>query len=507
MSVPEEIRAVKRPKNTIVEDRGRDGPKRYAVRERGAIKYVPGKNPQPHNGKVIGHIINGKYVPLAESKTLESSSSKPDMLSYGSSSLIKSVSDDLLDDLLKVYDPVKAFTIIAIASLKVLRPGTTARRMSTHYNRTFISIYYSGASISQNSIGALYNDIGTDGCKRKAFYEHRMKSVSAKHHIAIDGMLKQNTSTVNDLSAYSYKAKKKGIKEISVLYAYDIDLMEPICAEVFPGNCIDASSYASFIKDNDVKSGIIVADKGFPPSKINDELKKRPNLHFLTPIKRNDKRITNNNMMEFQGVLEGVAENIRYCKKRIQGGNYLYAFRDADLAAKEETTRLKKAKKTKDYNDQSFSKKEKTFGLIVLESDLDLEPIVAYKTYSDRWLLELIFKRYKSDECLDLTNNQGYFSVIGAEFINFISTVITARVVKKIEDAGLLRNESYADVMDDLASAWRKTSAPLTLPDTKDEYWVHTNNNVFEVLEKLGLSKPIPKPESKKKGRPPKKSG
>ena len=70
-----------------------------------------------------------------------------------------------------------------------------------------------------------------------------------------------------------------------------------------------------------------------------------------------------------------------------------------------------------------------------------------------------------------------------------------------------LIDESYADVMDDLSSAWRKTSAPLTLPDTNDEYWVHTNNNVFEVLEKLGLSKPIPKPESKKKGRPPKKSG
>ena len=37
MPVPPEIRAVERPKNTIVEDRGRDGPKRYAVRERGSI--------------------------------------------------------------------------------------------------------------------------------------------------------------------------------------------------------------------------------------------------------------------------------------------------------------------------------------------------------------------------------------------------------------------------------------------------------------------------------------
>ena len=63
MSVPAEIRAVPRPKNTIVEDNGRDGPNRYAVRERSSTKYVSGSNPQPHNGKVIGHIIDYKFVP------------------------------------------------------------------------------------------------------------------------------------------------------------------------------------------------------------------------------------------------------------------------------------------------------------------------------------------------------------------------------------------------------------------------------------------------------------
>ena len=140
----------------------------------------------------------------------------------------------------------------------------------------------------------------------------------------------------------------------------------------------------------------------------------------------------------------------------------------------------------------------------MLESDQDLEPIVAYTCYEDRWLLELVFKRYKSDECLDLTNNQGDFSVIGAEFVNFISTVITARVVKKIEDTDLLKEQSFADVMDDLSSAWRKVNAPSTIPETKDEFWVHTNGTVFEALEKLGISKPIPKPVPKRRGRPPK---
>jgi len=35
-----------------------------------------------------------------------------------------------------------------------------------------------------------------------------------------------------------------------------------------------------------------------------------------------------------------------------------------------------------------------------------------------------------------------------------------------------------------------------------DGYWVHTLVNVFEVLEVLGLSVPVPKPVSKKRGRP-----
>ena len=66
MSVPESIRKVKRPKNTVVEDSGRNTDMRYSVRERAGEKYVHGHNPSPRNGKVIGHIINGKYVSIEE---------------------------------------------------------------------------------------------------------------------------------------------------------------------------------------------------------------------------------------------------------------------------------------------------------------------------------------------------------------------------------------------------------------------------------------------------------
>jgi hypothetical protein len=40
VAVPEAIRKVPRPVNTIVEDNGRDGPNRYSVRERASTKYI-----------------------------------------------------------------------------------------------------------------------------------------------------------------------------------------------------------------------------------------------------------------------------------------------------------------------------------------------------------------------------------------------------------------------------------------------------------------------------------
>jgi len=501
MAVPAEIRAVPRPKNTIVDDSGREGPKRYAVRERSYTKYVAGGNPQPHNGKVIGHIIDMKFVPISDAPS--KADSEPDMLSYGASALVKSVTQDLKEDLLAVYDPSDVFAMMSLATLKVIKPAITASRMKTHYLRTFVCKDYPGAALSQNSISNLLQRIGMNGSRRKQFYQRRMAATAADHHIAIDGTLKQDNSKVNDLSAYSRKARVRGCSEVSVLYAYDIERMEPICAEVFPGNSIDASSYPAFIRDNDIQKGIIVADKGFPPSKIKAELSERPDLHFLTPIKRNDVRIKDNDMLSFEGVLTGIEGHVVYKKMQIKGGRYLYAFKDAKKAAAEEASYLANAEEKGTFSQESYAKKKEVFGVIVLESDQDLEPKAAYLCYEDRWLLELVFNRYKSDECLDHTDVQGDFSVIGGEFINFISTVATCRIIRKAQDAGLLDKMSFGELMDDLASAWRKTDAPAEAA-TDDNGWVHTLQIVFDELEALGLSKPVPKPEPKKRGRKPK---
>lgn len=102
-------------------------------------------------------------------------------------------------------------------------------------------------------------------------------------------------------------------------------------------------------------------------------------------------------------------------------------------------------------------------GVIVFESGQDLLAETIYSCYVDRWLLELVFGRYKNDECLDHSNVQGDFSVIGSEFINFIATVLTCRMVRQAEKTGLLQG-AYIRRIDGgfikrvTSKQWKRTS-------------------------------------------------
>ena len=77
----------------------------------------------------------------------------------------------------------------------------------------------------------------------------RAASVEQGHHLIADGALKFNESKVNSLSNFSRKAKVKGSRDISVIYAYNLEIQEPICSECFPGNMLDMTASHRLIQD------------------------------------------------------------------------------------------------------------------------------------------------------------------------------------------------------------------------------------------------------------------
>ena len=515
MGIPLEIRRVKRPVNTVITTNGTNSAKRYAVRERIGVKYIPGGNPQPIYGKIIGHIIDFKFVPKVSggSEIQQDNEVYPDLLSWGGAAFLRTVSDDIVADLLEVYDPVKVYTIMAMASLRVLKTNISSNRFSTHYRQSYVSVYYPGASLSKNSISSLLSELGQFSNLTEEFYQKRIARVQKEHHIAIAGTLRQDTSNNNDLSHFSYKARTKGCEEVSVLYAYDIELGEPVCASVFPGNIPDCKAYGEFIRTHNLQRGIIVGDKGYPSSVISEHLGGNKELHYFNPLKRDSAYIAEYDMLKFENCFS-VGDDYVLCKKIfIEAENkYLFSFSNVKLSVKEYVTFVSSASKYKNFDYEKFAQKRDVFGLIMFETDMDLSAESAYMVYKSRWKLEVVFGYYKADITDNQTNVQTDFAVMGSEFINFISTLLTCRIVEKAQKAGLLKQVTYGSLIDELNMAWRQTKhTPCNVNEKikfNDPYWIHTTKIALNEMVLLGLVEPdeILSPKSKfKRGRPPKK--
>lgn len=54
--------------------------------------------------------------------------------------------------------------------------------------------------------------------------------VGQGHHLLVEGTLKSDESGVNTLSDFSRKARMKGSRDISVIYAFDLEKKEPVCS-------------------------------------------------------------------------------------------------------------------------------------------------------------------------------------------------------------------------------------------------------------------------------------
>lgn len=494
MPIPSEILAVERPTNTVVIAYGRDK-NLFAVRKRVGCRYIDGKR-KPVNGPTIGHIIDGKYVPIPQDSPVDISTAPIDLKDWAGIVLCDKLFRDMLPELQAVYSRSDAEKIYCISILRVCDKGIKDNELKEAYETSFLSELYPDVSLSKNTISTFLNDLGKALSRIVKFMRNRADAVSMDHHLLVDGTLKSDESEVNSLSDFSHKSRIKGTRDISVLFAFDLEEMEPVCSKCFPGNMLDATSYQEFISQNGITKGIIVADKGFPESAAHEQFEKNPDLHYLNPVKRNSRLIERHGMLDFTGILPGY-EGITYRKEKCIGTDkWLYSYRNSYKAAKEEHDWLSRAKKEGTYDLETLRHKQKTFGTIVLECDLDLPPEIAYKAYDKRWEIEVAMRFYKSACEFDETRVQDDYSVIGSEFCDFLSTVLTFRLIKAFDQAHLLDTRTYKKILSVLVRA-KKARV-----DNGAWQLIRMNPSHMEILQSLGL---VPRPEEppkKKRGRP-----
>lgn len=235
MPIPQDIRAVPRPKNTIVIAYGKDK-NLYAVRQRVGCRNDNGRH-LPVNGPTIGHIIDGVYVPIKTDAPVKISSSPIDLKDWANIVLCDSLFSNIQKELFAVYSTADAMKIYCIAILRVCDPGIKDYELKEAYETSFLSELYPGISLSRNTVSTFLNNLGKALSRIIQFMQNRAAAVSMDHHLLVDGTLKSDESSVNSLSDFSRKARTKGSRDISILYAFDLEEMEPVCSQCFPGTC------------------------------------------------------------------------------------------------------------------------------------------------------------------------------------------------------------------------------------------------------------------------------
>lgn len=487
MGIPEEIRAVTRPKNTVIIHSG----KNYAVRERLGCSYVDGRR-VPVEGKIIGHITNGEYVPRDELPKI-GFIGRVDLKDWGNVKLCDMLFSDILEDLCEFYCREDAIHIYVMAILRTCYPGVRDYQLQDKYFNSFLSEMYPDVPLSKNTVCTKLQNLGKECLRIMKFMRARVSRVSDDDTIVIDGSLKQDHSRINSLSQVSRKTFKTGTKQYLMLYAYSVNKREPICSKIYPGNMVDSRAILDFVKDNNIENGIIVADKGFPIEAITEAIAGRKGVHYLTPLERNNVDISENKMYEYNEILEGEGR-ISCKKKETENGVWLYSFRDPKIACEQEMLYVES--QGEEVNMEELSMKRKEFGTLVFQSDIKMDCSKVYSIYDQRWLIELLFEFHKTNEDFDDTRVHSDYSVMATNFIDFLATLLGSRLVNHFHTIKSLDRFTYKNSMELLNRA--------KMVKNEDEEWEICRLPLknADMLAEIGLfSKPLEIYNPQKRGR------
>lgn len=435
--IPEEIKAVARPKSTVVKQYG----ERFLVIKR-TSKRVNGK-PRPVDLGTIGEIINGEYVEIRKEPRRKSAERKVDVKEYGQFTFCNNVAGDLFSELTSVFDIKRAKQLYMLALLRAANPDIKNRDIQLTYETSWASEVFPSVPLSENVISAVLLETGMEYSLIAEFMRQRVKRVVGGN-IVIDGMLKNNNSISNTFSEYSRKARTKGSEDINMMYAYSLETQEPVAAKVYAGNMLDQTTLEEFLNEMKIHDNTIIIDKGFYTKAVFDRLNKVEGLKYIVPLKLSGSIINKYNMLDdictpLKGYENGT---VLYKKTVTDEGLYLYAFRDPLTAADQEVGYIVHGGQKGTLTEDGLKKKKKEFGIIVFLSKNDMKPLNIYKAYASRWDIECMFDMYKNIIDLDTVNVHGDYRLYATEFVNYLSTIITARARKAICSTEIVVSES-----------------------------------------------------------------
>ncbi|MBI2417971.1 MAG: transposase [Ignavibacteriales bacterium] len=212
-------------------------------------------------------------------------------------------------------------------------------------------------------------------------------------------------------------------RQFNLMYIYSPLLVQPVFYRLYSGNIREVKGFKLCLQESGIAEAVIIADKGFY-SKANIENMKAEGLHFISPMKRNNKLIQYEKLQR-KDLSYFKFENryIWYIIHPDDGGRRVFLFKEEQLMVQEEKDYLDRITTLPEYYQiKTFHEKNERFGTIALLSNLETEDAKhIYTTYKSTSNVEIMVDGIKNILHAYRTYMQNEDALQGWMFINHIA--------------------------------------------------------------------------------------
>lgn len=418
-AVPDNIRKMK-PKGTIVKALNNG---KYYVYEFHSKKLDNGKW-GTKSGKLIGYIDKDKgFIPNNNLIIIEDTTT----LEYGQYAIVINNSSNTLNRLLKHFNIKDAYTIYLMAVIHVVNGFTPLKDIDEYIKQSYLSIMHQDLKFSYHCLASLLDALGRKQTRVHQF-EQSLIDDSSKE-IAIDGHDIRSCSHENDLAEIGNKYSSMKDMQVNILMAYDINTLVPLVSRAYPGSILDKTSIKDLLEFHTYRDVLFIIDRGFY-SEDNIEIFSSNNNHYIIPLSPNlniCKEVTKD--MNFHDVFvyekNKKTTPVEYKVVVVDDKTKIVVCRDLTQNATDKASYLKNIDiNPNKYTMEKYEEMKDLFGVIVLQTNLDVEAKEVYRLYKKRWTIETFFNYFKNRVDINALGLSDYYATQGMSFIMLIVGLI-----------------------------------------------------------------------------------
>ncbi len=353
---------------------------------------------------------------------------------YGNARLLWELMQDIIQGLRK-YFPDSWKEIVALSIIRALRP-TPLKYAESAWEKLYLSEELD-ANLSPNTAAQKLRDIGSDWTSQRGFFSSLIKKNSV---IFLDLSSIFSESVNLRLAEKGYNRDHLNLKRVN----FALLLTDgPVMLKTMPGSVRDVKYFSSVLEEFNLKSYTVVTDRGFL-SMENVKKMKEMEIGFVQQLRRTSTLIDYSIPMNGKFVYHH--RGIRWGKKEVDEGIYLYLFEDVKLKGEEHSNLIEMA-----VNGIEVEIDENVLGKIPVLSSMNVDGKKVYLLYKQREGVEQAFDAMKDELEDDKSYLSDDYALRGYFFISFVSLYLYYAALNLLRKKGLVGDVSVNELLFELS--------------------------------------------------------